>query len=87
MKLTLSLITTTALLAFALLTSAQPVQENSVNLISTQPTLDDYMNDFSPAPRFGIFPNKMWCYKCHGYGSDRPRAWYCGKRKHKDEDQ
>ncbi|KAK1072217.1 hypothetical protein LTR74_002791 [Friedmanniomyces endolithicus] len=86
MKSTLSLITATALLAFALLTIAHPVQDNNMNLTtSAQLVQVDSMNDFSPAPRFGIFPNKMWCYKCHGYGSDRPRAWYCGKCKHKDD--
>ncbi|KAK0367289.1 hypothetical protein LTR91_016373 [Friedmanniomyces endolithicus] len=85
---TLSIITATALLAFALLTSAHPFQDNNMNLTtSAQLVQEDSMNDFSPAPRFGIFPNKMWCYKCHGYGSDRPWAWYCGKCKHKNEDQ
>ncbi|KAK0309235.1 hypothetical protein LTR01_004342 [Friedmanniomyces endolithicus] len=79
MKFTLSLVTTTALLAFAFITSAHPVQDNNTNLTSAQLVQEDNMNDFGPAPRFGIFPNKMWCYKCHGYGSDRPRAWYCGK--------
>ncbi|KAK0327686.1 hypothetical protein LTR82_001203 [Friedmanniomyces endolithicus] len=80
MKFTLSLVTTTALLAFAFITSAHPVQDNNTNLTSAQLVQEDNMNDFGPAPRFGIFPNKMWCYKCHGRGIGRATALLAAAR-------